>query len=130
MFMFMNREDVSRLSDEQLLISTAAACAREHASTVDVVRHLMEVERRKLYLLQACSTLSAYAKQLGLSKDAARKRVKVARIATFIPQVFDELEQRRVHLTVLYMLARVLTPKNARGLLTAARARAATKRRC
>jgi hypothetical protein len=38
-----------------------------------------------------------------------------------IPQVFEELEQERVHLTGLFLLASYLTPKNARGLLTAAR---------
>ena len=63
---------LSLLSDTELLVQVAAVVETERKASADVVEHLMEVERRRLYLDQACSSLYAYCRErLGYSEDAA-----------------------------------------------------------
>ena len=80
------------LSDTELLARVATVVQAERMASADVVEHLMEVERRRLYLDQACSSLYAYCRErLDYSEDAALKRTRVARLALRLPRVFDEL---------------------------------------
>jgi hypothetical protein len=58
--------------------------------------------------------------ELGLSEDAAKKRIQVARIARDCPAVFEVLASGRVHLTGLGILAPHLEPSTAEELLGAA----------
>jgi hypothetical protein len=46
----------------------------ERIASADVIEHLMEVERRRLYLDQACSSLYTYCRQR-LARSARAKRV-------------------------------------------------------
>src|SRR5215468_12238054 len=82
----------------------------------------MEVERRRLYLEQACSSLYVYCiERLGYSEDAALKRARVARLGLRLPQVLDELRSGAIHLTGLFLLDRYLNDEDADGLLADAR---------
>ncbi|MFZ5894486.1 MAG: HNH endonuclease [Myxococcota bacterium] len=115
--------DIS-LSNAELLARMRVLASCEHGATADVIEHLMEIDRRKLYLGQACSSLSAYCRErLDYSEDEAGKRVRVARLARDMPQVLDELRARRIHLTGLFLLAPHMTRENADELLNEARGR-------
>jgi hypothetical protein len=115
---------LSLLSDTELLACVAAVVQTERRATANVVEHLMEVERRRLYLDQACSSLYAYCRErLGYSEDSALKRARVARLALRLPRVLDELSTGAIHLTGLFMLDRYLNEENASGLLAEARGR-------
>src|SRR5215468_22924 len=82
----------------------------------------MEVERRRLYLEQACSSLYTYCRErLGYTEDAALKRARVARLALRLPRVLDELRNGAIHLTGLFLLDRYLNEENAEALLAQAR---------
>src|SRR5215471_18112386 len=112
------------LSDTELLARVPAMVQAERMASADVVEHLMEVERRRLYLDQACSSLYTYCCQrLQYSEDAALKRARVARLALRLPRVLDELGSGAIHLTGLFLLDRYLNDENAEGLLTEARRR-------
>jgi hypothetical protein len=114
--------ELSLLSDMELLARVAAAVQTERKANADVVEHLTEVERRRLYLDQACSSLYAYCRErLGYSEDAALKRARVARLALRLPPVLDELRTGAIHLTGLFLLDRYLSDENAEGLLAEAR---------
>ena len=77
---------LSSVSDAQLLTQTLAAARAERAAMANVLRHLAEVDRRRLYLDQACSSLYSYCiERLGYSEDAALKRVRVARLIRRFP---------------------------------------------
>ncbi|MFZ5892580.1 MAG: HNH endonuclease [Myxococcota bacterium] len=112
------------LSNAELLARMPVLVLCERSATAEVVEHLMEIDRRKLYLSEACSSLSAYCRErLGYSEDAAGKRVRVARLALEVPQVLDELRSGRIHASGLILLAPHLTRENADELLGEAKCR-------
>jgi hypothetical protein len=112
---------LSLLSDTELLARIPSVVQAERIASADVVEHLMEVERRHLYLEQACSSLYTYCRErLGYSEDAAMKRARVARLALRLPRVLDELRGGAIHLTGLFLLDRYLNDENEEELLALA----------
>ncbi|MFZ5892937.1 MAG: HNH endonuclease [Myxococcota bacterium] len=110
------------LSNAELLARMPVLASRERGATAEVIEHLMEIDRRKLYLGQACSSLSAYCRErLGYSEDEAGKRVRVARLARDVPAVLDDIRNGRIHLTGLFLLAPHVNRDNADELLGEAR---------
>ena len=94
----------------------------ERAAAADVIEHLLEIDRRKLYLDQACSSLYRYCmERLGYSEDEALRRVRVARLSRKLPRVLEELRSGAMHLTGLFLLSGHLTEHNAAALLAEAR---------
>jgi hypothetical protein len=115
---------LSRLSDEDLMARLPAARAAERKATAQMIGCLAEVDRRRLYLAQACSSLQAFCLQrLGYSENEAQKRIQVARLCQRLPQVLAELENGSVHLTGLFLLSAHLTADNASALLAESRGR-------
>jgi len=110
------------LSDRELLARMPTLVRAERTASAEVIAHLMEIDRRRLYLGEACSSLFAYCRErLGYSEDAALKRMRVARLALEVPAALDELRSGRIHLTGLFVLSRYVTPENADELLGEAR---------
>lgn len=100
----------------------------ERVAVADVIEHLIEIDRRRLYLEHAGPSLYAFClERLGYSEDAALKRIRVARLAAQLPCVLDELRSGAIHLTGLLLLAPHLTEENAEALL--AEARGASRRK-
>ena len=62
----------------------------ERAATSDVIEHLVEIDRRQLFLEQACSSLYTFCmERLGYSEDAALRRTRVTRLAERVPQALE-----------------------------------------
>ncbi len=117
----MSRYALSHLSDAALLSALHKSLASEQASTADVLAHLAEVDERRLYLPAGYPSMFAYCVgRLGLSEDAAAKRIQVARAGRRFPAIFPTLAQGRLHLTGVGLLAPHLTPGNVGDLLAAA----------
>jgi hypothetical protein len=113
---------ISHLSDSKLLTRLPELVLAERAASAEVVEHLVEVERRRLYLEQACSSLNAYCRQrLAYSEDGALKRTRVAKLALRLPRALDELRSGAIHLTGLFLLSSHLTDENAEALFAEAR---------
>ena len=113
---------LSLVSNKDLLARMPRLVLAERGSTAEVIQHLVEIDRRRLYLDAACRSLSCYCiERLGYSEDEANKRVRVAQIARTVPQVIDELRSGAIHLTGLWLLAPLLTPDNGAELLVSAR---------
>jgi hypothetical protein len=113
---------VSLLSDSDLIARLPMLVQAERGAMADVIEHLVEIERRRLYLEQATSSLYRYCiERLGYPEDAALKRHRVARLALRLPQVLEELRAGTIHLTGLFLLSTHLTEDNARALLAEAR---------
>jgi hypothetical protein len=114
--------NLDQFSDAELLQRTSALVLVEHGAVADVVEHLVEIDRRRLYLEHAYPSLYAFcAEHLGYTEDAALKRIRVARLALEFPRVLDELRSGAIQLTGLLMLAPHLNETNAEALLTEAR---------
>ena len=61
---------LSSVSDSDLLARMPGLVLAERAAVAEVIEHLMEIDRRRLYLDQACSSLQRYCmERLGYSED-------------------------------------------------------------
>jgi hypothetical protein len=110
------------LSDCELVARVPTLVQAEHHAIVDVIEHLVEMERRRLYLRLSVSSLYRYCiERLGYGEDAALKRHRVAKLALRVPQVLDELRAGTIHLTGPFLLSTRLTDENATTLLHEAR---------
>jgi hypothetical protein len=115
---------IAQLSDAELLSRLPLLVGVERESTADVVEHLVEVERRRLYLGQACSSLNKYCEeQLKYDEDGASKRARASKVALQFPRALEELRNGTMHLTSLVLLAPHLTEENAELLFTEASGR-------
>jgi len=115
----VNRFSLTHLSNEVLRSELTTKAVREKEATAELLAHIAEFDERKLYLPAAYESMLAYCiGELGLSKDEAKKRIHVARAGRTCPGVFEALEQGRVHLTGLRILAPHLTSENADELAT------------
>ena len=114
----MHRHTLAHLSDETLLHALSELVARERDTTADVLAHIAEVDMRRLYLPSGHSSMHTYCVDvLGLSDDAAYKRIQVARASRQFPILLDALADGRLHLAGACLLVPHLTPQNAEGLL-------------
>jgi hypothetical protein len=112
----------SRLSDQELLAAVKVAAAREREATARLIALLTQLDARRLYLGEGCSSLFTYCTQvLHLSEHAAYGRIEAARAARKFSVVLDLLADGSVTLTAVTLLAPHLTPANHRDVLNAAR---------
>src|ERR687891_356573 len=113
---------VAQLSNHDLLAQVKRLAERERAATAALIAHLAELDARRLYLQEGCSSLFTYCTQvLHLSEHAAYNRIEAARAARKFPNVLDRLAEGSLHLTAIRLLAPHLTPTNHIEVLDAAR---------
>lgn len=106
------------LSDRDLLNNTKSVVARERGITIEVLHHLNEVERRKLYLTLAHSSMFTYCTdELGYSASAAKRRISTARCVTRFPEVLSLLKANEVNLSTVTQVARLMKPGNSHEVL-------------
>ena len=78
--------DPSELSDHDLLAEVRAASLRERAATARLIALLAQLDVRRLYFGEGCSSLFTYCTQvLHLSEHAAYGRIEAARVARRFP---------------------------------------------
>ena len=95
---------ISLVSDAELLALMPKLVLAERASAADVIEHLVEINRRKLFVEQACGSLTAYCiERLGYSEDEACMRVRVTRKVSQFPDLLAELRSGAIHLRRLPM---------------------------
>jgi hypothetical protein len=110
------------LSDTEVIEQVTRFAANERDATARLIAALAELDERRLYLGQGCSSLFMYCIQvLHLSEHAAYGRIEAARVARRFPVVLDLLADGSVHLTAISLLAPHLTPANHGTVLAAAR---------
>lgn len=108
-------------SDQELLDGVFAAVTREFEDVALVVAHIAEMDVRKLFPGEGCSSLKAYCMEvLRLTEDQAYSRIAVARTAQKFPVVLDMLADGLVHLTAVDRLGPSLTEENHLSILAEA----------
>ncbi len=118
----MTASSLTTLSDQELLAEVTALAGRERQATAQLIAALAEVDSRRLYLGEGCSSLFTYCTQvLRLSEHAAYGRIEAARLARRFPHVLDLLADGSVTLTTVCLLAPLLTADNHREVLESAR---------
>jgi hypothetical protein len=110
------------LDDESLLDAARRLATEERRATAGLLRALMEIDSRRLYLGQGCASMFGYCTQvLHLSEGAAYNRIEAARAGRTYPVILDLLEQSAITLTAVRLLAPHLTTENHAAVLASAR---------
>jgi hypothetical protein len=110
------------VTDAELIAEVTHLASSERHATVQLIASLAELDVRRLYLGQGCSSLFTYCTQvLHLSEHAAYGRIEAARAARRFPALLERLANGSITLTTITLLAPVLTPDNHVELLEAAR---------
>ena len=110
---------VRYLSDSVLMSRVDALVREERHLTLQVLHHLMEIDRRRLYLPYGYSSLFTYCvRRLGYSESAALRRIRTARCIREHPDIGDLLESGDLTLSTVSKLTGVLTVDNKGQLIT------------
>jgi hypothetical protein len=112
---------MEQMSDREVVERLEELLRDERRLTAAVLMHLAEVEVRRLYLPAACSSMFAYCTRvLGMSEDQAFKRIRAARAVRRFPVAAAAVEDGRLHLCGVVLLAPHLTVENAEELVAEA----------
>jgi len=118
----MTHDSLVCLSDTDLLAEVKGLAERERLATARLIAALAELDARRLYLGEGCSSLFTYCTQvLRLSEHAAYGRIEAARALRRFPLILDLLTDGSITLTTVGLLSQHLTPENHRDVLAAAR---------
>ena len=118
----IQKNHMSALSDSQLIRRLDELVKKERETTLEIIRHIIEFDRRKLHLGIGHSSLFDYCTlQLGYSGSAAQRRIKTARCIREFPEIYRMLERNEIGLSGVCLLADILTPENKNELLREAR---------
>jgi hypothetical protein len=86
--------NLKHLTDTTLHQETQKLALREREITVQLLHHLKEIEKRKLFSEYKCSSLYDYClKILGYSESSAYRRVQSSRALADIPEIAEKIEQ-------------------------------------
>jgi hypothetical protein len=104
--------------DEDLLRQLLHLVKQSRGVEAEVVAHIGEVELRRLYAQEACSSMFEYCRRvLGLRENEAYLRITVARAARENPLLLEMLRDGRLHLSGIARLAPHLTRENSEEVL-------------
>jgi hypothetical protein len=109
------------MEDRALLDAAKHLVIEEHLATAALLRALMEIDTRRLYLGEGCASMFSYCTQLlHLAEGAAYNRIEAARAARSYPLLLELFEQGAITLTAVRMLAPHLTADNHVAVLKSA----------
>lgn len=115
---------LSELNDRALIEVTKRLAGEERSATAALLRALIEVDTRRLYLAEGCASMFVWCTQvLRLCEGGAYNRIEVARAARTYPIILEMVEEGAITLTAARLLAPHLTPANHVDVLAAARHR-------
>lgn len=120
--MTTNENVLETLDDRPLLDAAKQLATEERRATAALLRALMEIDRRRLYLGEGCASMFAYCTQvLRLAEGAAYNRIEAARAARAYPVILELFEQSAITLTAVRLLSPHLTARNHSAVLASAR---------
>jgi hypothetical protein len=91
---------LKQMKDPELLAATQRLVREERAVATLVLRHLQEIEVRKLYADLKYGSLFEYAVHgLGYSEGAAHRRIQAMRLLREIPEVAEKIESGALNLS-------------------------------
>jgi hypothetical protein len=94
--------NLKTLSDEVLLSQTKAYVTREREMTLQVLHHLKEVERRRLFASLGYSSLFDYTtRELGYCAASACRRIDAMRLLKEMPELEEKIEKGNLSLSTV-----------------------------
>ncbi len=96
---------LKHLSNQELHLQTKLAADKERLSTIEVLWHLRENEKRMLYAQRGFKDLKEYCiKELKLSEGSAWRRISAMRLLKEIPEVEAKIQNGNLNLTQVSMM--------------------------
>jgi hypothetical protein len=93
------------LSDQQLHCDTKSLASEERRVQLELLHHLLELDRRKLFLSLGFGSLFDYVvKELKYSESSAYRRIQAMRLLRDLPQVEEKLAEGSLTLTAASQL--------------------------
>ena len=109
------------MEDRALLDAAKHLAIEEHLATAALLRALMEIDTRRLYLGEGCASMFSYCTQvLHLAEGAAYNRIEAARAARRYLVILELFEQGAMTLTAVRLLSPHLTAENHVAVLGSA----------
>ncbi len=117
----MSTHELRFVPDDELLHRLSQLLTQSRRVESELVAHIGEVDERRLYAREACSSMFQYAtKVLHLSEHEAYLRITTARAARRFPMLLVMLGDGRLHLSGIARLAPLLTHGNCEAVLARA----------
>ncbi|MEQ1875431.1 MAG: HNH endonuclease signature motif containing protein [Bdellovibrionia bacterium] len=94
--------NLKNLSDDLLIQKISELVSREREILTDILHHLREIERRRLFSALGFSSLFDYCvKKLGYSEDQAYRRINAMRLLRDMPEVEAKISSGAISLSNL-----------------------------
>lgn len=105
----MNNFEIKYLKNPELHENLKSLVIKERKLTHEILLHIMEVDRRKLFLEMAYPSLWEYlVNGIGYSASAAQRRIDAARLMVHVPQLGEKLETGSLNLSQVSVLQKTL----------------------
>jgi hypothetical protein len=93
---------LSQLSDEQIIFDLKNHRATETTAVTNILKYLIEVERRQLELKRGSSSMYEFCMQeLGYTKHEAYFRIKAMQCLKSVPEVGEKINSGALNLTIV-----------------------------
>ncbi len=109
-------KSISRMSDDELLRRLSELLRDSRRVEADLIAHIGEVDRRRLYAPRVSSMFKYATDVLHLSEHEAYLRIEVARASRKHPLLLEMLADGRLHLSGIKLLIPHLTEYNREAL--------------
>jgi hypothetical protein len=101
--------NLKSLSNHELVESFKRSAQRERGAILEVVRHVHEFMRRRLYLEFNCTSIFQYlTEELHYPKSTAQSRIDAARLLGIAPELQTDLKSGAINLTQISVFAQAL----------------------
>lgn len=101
--------NLKHLTDSTLLKDTKYLASRERELTVQILHHIKEIDRRKLYSDLKYSSLYEYCiRELNYSEASAQRRISGARMLKDLPEIEAKIESGEISLTNLELAGKFM----------------------
>ncbi len=95
----MQSSQIIKLNNQELHFEVKNLASQERKLTEKILWHIAEVDRRKLYLAMAHSSLFDYlTKEIGYTAGSAQRRIDGARLLQKLPEVADKIKEGSLNL--------------------------------
>ncbi len=103
---------ISNLTDQSLVQRLIELVKVERRTTAEILEHIKEIDRRKLYLKLGYSSLFAYLTDgIGYTPASAQRRIDAARILRAVPEAKHDLESGQLNVSRMSLMAQSLRQK-------------------
>ncbi len=90
------------MTNQQLILKLKQTVANEKSLTIEVIKLLSELDKRKYYLELGFSSLFDFTtRELGYEEGAANRRIQSARLLTELPGIEDKVKKGELNLSTL-----------------------------